>query len=97
MAKNKKVMSLAIDPGLHEQLKDYCERKVVSASSYLGDLIEKGVKIPVDEEPVIYGKSANEQNTLKVILQIPANLRGNKVALAEWLADQSSRLVSKLG
>jgi hypothetical protein len=96
MAKNKKVMSLAIDPGLHEQLKDYCERKDVSASSYLGDLIEKGVKIPVDEEPVIYGKSANE-NIFKVVLQIPANLKGNKVALAEWLADQSGRLVSKLG
>ena len=37
--KNKKVMSIAIRPELHEELKKVSKRKSLSASEYVGNLV----------------------------------------------------------
>jgi hypothetical protein len=66
MAKNKKVMSIAIRPELHEELKRYSKRKATSASSYVGDLIEKALKLEIDDEPVVIGKSIDEDDPFVV-------------------------------
>jgi len=50
---NKKVMSIAIRPELHEELKKHAKRRGLSTSSYVGDLVEESVKIDIDEEPMI--------------------------------------------
>lgn len=96
MAKNKQVMSIAIEPELHNELKDYCKRKGVSVSSHIGVLISKAVKLPVDDDPIVVGKPVDE-DVLPVILKIPANLKGNRDGLKLWMEAQTNGIVNKLG
>lgn len=96
MAKNKRVMSIAIEPELHNELQDYCKRKGVSVSSYIGILVAKGVKLSIDDDPLIVGKPADE-NVLPILLKIPGTLRGNRDGLKTWMDTQSIALVNKLG
>lgn len=96
MAKNKKVMSIAIEPELHEELKDYSRRKGLSASSYVGMLVSKALKLSIDDDPIIVGKPVDE-DVLPVILKIPAQLRGNRDSLKIWMDAQSAGIVNKLG
>ena len=96
MAKqNKKVMSIAIDPDLHVELKRYAKRRGQSASSYVQNLIEKAMKIDVDEEPIILGKPVDE-SILPVVLKIPASLKGDEDGLGAWMETQRAKLVKKL-
>jgi hypothetical protein len=95
MAKNKKVMSIAIKPELHEELKRYATRKVMSASAYVGDLIEKAMKLNVDEDPIIVGKSPDE-DVKCIVLKIPNKLRENREDLQRWMDVQSKGIVSQL-
>ena len=99
-------MSIAIEPELHDTIKEYAKRKGVSASAYIGDLVEKAVKIDIDEEPVIFGKGTDEEiipikkpagtDIMPVVLKIPAELKDNREQLTSWLASQCSALVKKL-
>jgi hypothetical protein len=93
--KNKKVMSIAIEPELHESVKEYAKRKGVSASAYIGDLVHKALKINIDEEPIVVGKPVDE-NIMAVVLKIPSELKGQKESLTEWLVSQCTALVKKL-
>lgn len=93
--KNKKVMSIAIEPETHESVKEYSKRKGVSTSAYIGDLVKKALKINIDEEPIVVGKPVDE-NVLAVVLKIPSELKGEKEKLTEWLASQCTALVKKL-
>jgi len=93
--KNKKVMSIAIEPELHESVKEYAKRKGVSASAYIGDLVKKALKINIDEEPIVVGKPVDE-NIMAVVLKIPSELKGQKETLTEWLVSQCTALVKKL-
>lgn len=95
MAKNKKVMSIAIEPELQEELKDYAKRKDVSVSSYVGDLIAKGIKLSVDEDPIVVGKPSDE-TVMPIILKLPQEYKGNKEKLTEWLATQTAAIINKL-
>lgn len=96
MAKNKKVMSIAIEPELHDELKEYSKKKGLSVSSYVGVLISKAVKLAIDDDPLVIGKPADE-DVVPVFLKIPGNLKGDKEGLKTWLDSQTSVLVSKLG
>lgn len=96
MAKNKKVMSIAIEPELHDELKQYSKKKGMSVSSYVGVLISKAVKLSIDDDPLVVGKPADE-DVLPVILKIPGSLKGDKEGLKAWMDAQTSGIVSKLG
>lgn len=96
MSKNKKVMSIAIEPELHEELKEHSKRRDMSASAYIGMLVAKAVKISADDEPIVLGKPTDKE-VVSVLLNIPASLKGNKEALGEWLDTQVKGIVSKLG
>lgn len=96
MAKNKKVMSLAIEPELHDELKEYAKKKGMSVSSYVGVLISKAVKLSIDDDPLVVGKPTDE-DVQPVILKIPNNLKGNKEGLTSWLETQIVSIVDKLG
>lgn len=92
---NKKVMSIAIDPTLHEELKKYAKRRGQSASSYVQSLIEKALKIDVDEEPMIVGKPADE-SILPVVLRVPTSLKGDLDGLKAWMEAKIGGIVNKL-
>lgn len=95
MSNNKKVMSIAIEPELHENVKEYAKRKGTSASAYIGELVKKALKINIDDEPMVIGKPVDE-DVMPVVLKIPSNLKGNKDGLTEWINAQASALVKKL-
>jgi len=92
---NKKVMSIAIEPELHDNVKEYAKRRGTSASAYIGDLVKKALKISIDEEPMVIGKPSDEE-VMPVVLKIPSNLKGNQEGLTEWLTAQCSALTKKL-
>jgi hypothetical protein len=96
MSKNKKVMSIAIEPDLHDELKSYARKKGLSVSAYIGTLVGKAVKLSIDDDPVIVGKPADE-DVIPVMLKIPANLKGDKAGLESWLSAQVLGIVNKLG
>jgi len=89
MSKNKKVMSIAIVPDLHEELKRYSKRKGLSASSYVGNLIEQAVKLNIDDDPMVIGKPIDEEVT-PVVLKIPIALKSDPDQLKRWMAAQMS-------
>jgi len=92
---NKKVMSIAIEPQLHESVKEYAKRKGMSTSSYIGELVHKALKINIDEEPIVVGKPVDEK-IIPVVLKIPSDLKGQKENLTKWLASQCIALVKSL-
>lgn len=96
MAKqNKKVMSIAIDPDLHLELKRYAKRRGQSASSYVQSLIEKAMKIDVDEEPIVVGKPVDD-SILPIVLKVPTSLKGDSDGLKAWLDVSASKIAKKL-
>jgi len=92
---NKKVMSIAIDPDLHLDLKKYAKRRGQSASSYVQSLIEKAVKIDVDEEPMVVGRPVDE-SVKPVVLRVPTSLLGDEGGLKAWLDVRTGKLAKKL-
>ena len=96
MGKNKKVMSIAIEPELHDELRDYSRKKGMSASAYVGMLVGKALKISIDEDPIVVGKPVDE-DVLPVMLKIPAKLKGQRDALKTWMDSQTAGIVNKLG
>ncbi len=103
MSKNKKVMSIAIMPDLHEELKRYSKRKGISASSYVGGLIEQAVKLNIDDDPVVFGKPIDEDVTIKpikvhndempIVLKIPVEHKSDPEALQKWLTVQMNGIL----
>lgn len=84
MSKNKKVMSIAILPEMHEDLKRVAKRKGVSSSTYVGDLVEKALKVNPDEDVVVIGKPI-EDDIQPIILKIPVSITSNHEKLKDWL------------
>jgi len=89
MSKNKKVMSIAIVPALHEELKRYSRRKGMSASAYVGNLIEQSVALNIDDDPMVIGKPIDEEVT-PVVLKVPVAFKSDPEQLKKWLASQMS-------
>lgn len=95
MANNKKVASFAIEPKLHDELKEYANKKGLSLSGYLTILVSQGLKLSIDDDPIVIGKPSGEE-ILPVILKIPANLKGDREGLQKWMDQQTAGIVSKL-
>lgn len=93
--KNKKVMSIAIRPELHEELKKVSKRKGLSASEYVGNLVEQAVKINPDEDTMVIGKPIDEEVT-PVILKIPVNLKTMPDQLEKWLNMQTNGILKAM-
>lgn len=92
MSENKKVMSIAIMPGLHEELKRYSKRKGLSASSYVGGLIEQAVKLNIDDDPLVIGKPIDEEVT-PVVLKVPNAYKSDPESLQKWLTVQMNGIL----
>jgi len=95
MTKNKKVMSLAIKPELHVELKKVAHRKQLSASSYLGNLVEQALKLNPDDEPMVIAKPMDE-DIVPIILKIPVALKGHPDKLKQWLDIQCSGILKAM-
>lgn len=92
MSKNKKVMSIAIMPELHDELKKFAKRKGLSTSAYLGVLAEQAVKINPDDDPMVIGKPIDEEVT-PVVLKIPDKLKNDRDQLEKWIQVQTTGIV----
>lgn len=95
MSKNKKVMSIAIRPELHDELKKFSKRKDQSASTYIGNLIEQAVKLNINEDPKIIGIPTDE-DVIPVVLKIPAILKQHPDKLKQWMEVQSNGIVKAM-
>jgi hypothetical protein len=95
MSKNKKVMSIAIRPELHDELKKFSKRKGLSASTYIGNLIEQAVKLNIDDDPMVIGKPTDDE-VVPVVLKIPAGLKNNPDKLKQWMEIQSNGIVKAM-
>jgi predicted CopG family antitoxin len=93
--KNKKVMSIAIRPELHEELKKISKRKGLSASEYVGNLVEQAVKINPDEDVMVIGKPVDEDVTT-IILKIPVSLKTRPDLLQDWLDKQTTGIMKAM-
>lgn len=92
MAKNKKVMSLAIRPELHDDLKRFSKRKGLSVSTYIGNLLEQVIKLNPDDDPMIIGKPVDEEIT-PVVLKIPAALKSDPDQFHKWMEVQTTGML----
>ena len=95
MAKNKKVMSIAIMPELHDELKKFAKRKGMSTSAYLGALAEQAVKINPDDDPMVIGKPVDEE-VIPVVLKIPDKFKHDKEQLEKWMQVQTAGIVKAM-
>lgn len=94
MAKNKVPASFAVAPELLAEVTDYCEKKGISRSDYIGMLLVKAIKLPIDDEPMVMSKP--EDNVIPIVLKLPRSLKGDKEGLEEWMHVQTSGIISKL-
>lgn len=95
MSKNKKVMSIAINPELHDDVKRYSKRKGLSTSEYIGNLIEQGIKINVEDDPMVIGRPADDE-IKAVVLKIPVVLRQDAEKLRAWMEVQMNGIVKAM-
>jgi uncharacterized radical SAM superfamily protein len=95
MSKNKKVMSIAIRPDLHDELKRFSKRKGLSASTYIGNLVEQAVKLNIDDDPMVIGKPVDDE-VVPVVLKIPAALKNYPDKLKQWMDVQSNGIVKAM-
>jgi len=95
MSKNKKVMSIAIKPELHDELKKLSKRKGMSASTYIGNLVEQALKLNPDDDAIVVGKPADE-DVMPVILKVPSSLIDNYEKLKNWMDVQSNGILKAI-
>ena len=95
MSKNKKVMSIAIRPELHDELKKLAKRKGLSASTYIGNLVEQAMKLNPDDDPIVVSKPADE-DVIPVVLKIPVAFKSNYDKLKTWLDVQSGGILKAM-
>lgn len=96
MSKNKEVMSLAIKPQLKEEMDRYANRKGLSRSAYIGNLIEQAVKLNIDDEPMVIGRPLDD-DVMPVVLKIPNAYKNNPEKLKQWLDIQSEGIIKAVG
>lgn len=93
--KNKKVMSIAIRPELHDELKKVSKRKGLSASEYVGNLVEQAVKLNPDEDLMVIAKPIDDE-VIPVILKIPVALKANPEQLEKWMTVQTTGILKAM-
>jgi len=69
--KKKKVVSLALEPSIHEALKRQSATKDVSVSCYVSEIIEKHLNV--------------DKGNVKIVLTIPKETTNDSGSLEQWL------------
>ncbi len=82
MSKKLKIMSLSLEPELHELLKDHAKLKGQSVSEF----IRKWCK----QYPF------NNNGVIPVVIDIPENLTGDSEGMSSYLAQKSAAIVKAL-
>jgi len=79
MSKNKKVVSLSIDPALHDSLVELKKKRGEPVSKIISDLVEKYVHIMNEST------GNGEKNVLFSVINLPNDLKGENEK-SEWIA-----------
>lgn len=95
MAKNKKVMSIAIAPDLHEVVKKYARHKRESVSEWMGKLATMATKLNIDDEVFMVGKPIDE-DVKSVMVKIPVSYLSDEEALRAYMTKMTNGIVDKL-
>jgi hypothetical protein len=95
MSTNKKVMSMAIRPELHDELAKIAHIKGVSRSAYVGDLIEQAIKVNPEEDLMVIGRPVDE-GVLPVVLKVPLSIKKDPEKLKKWLEAQMQGMYKAL-
>lgn len=74
-----KIVSLAMEPEYHTILKNHAEKKKVSVSSVVRDLVQKYL--------------ATEDDTTKIVLNVPKDVASDSGNLSRWLNSKVAAIV----
>lgn len=86
MKDNKhKIMSLSVQPEMHDQLKASAKKLGIGVSQLIRDLVHEHLDLIV-----------NDGEEIPVILRIPSELKGDEQALTEWLHLRVNRIAKTL-
>ena len=80
-----KIISLSMEPELHETLKISAKKMGCSVSHLVRELVRKHLDLIV-----------NDGEEIPVILRIPADLKGNEESLRNWLNARSGAIIKAL-
>jgi len=81
MSRNVKVVSLSLEPEMHDKLKSLSKQKGLNnVSQLIRDVLDRFLILDDDIIPVI--------------VKIPINLKGDKEGLKSWLEKKSDALVN---
>lgn len=83
--KKLKIMSLSVEPEMHELLKESAKKMGWSTSQLVRELVKRYLDLIVQDN-----------DEVPVILRIPGKLKGDKAALVEWLGVKSGAIVNAL-
>jgi hypothetical protein len=82
MNKNKNILSLSMDPEMQEFIDKCAEKKGVSRSKLMRDLVDKYL--------------VADDSVIPVILKIPGTLKGNEEGLKKWMDARAAAIVKAL-
>lgn len=82
MAKKLSIMSISIEPEMHERLKEYTERNGTDVSKFVRKWL---AQYPFDKD-----------NVVPIVFDVPKSLFGNKAALDQYIGDLAKQLVGML-
>lgn len=86
MKEKIKIMSLSLDPEMHDLIKNSAKKLGhKNASQLIRDLVSKYLDLLV-----------NDNEDIHVILKIPNELKENAVELRSWLAQKSEAITNAL-
>ena len=86
MANEKyKIVSLSIDPEMHETLKTSAKKLGTSVSKLVRDLVDKHLNLVV-----------NDDEDIPVILKIPIHLKEDPEGLEQWLNAKTKAIAKAL-
>lgn len=83
MAKNVSIVSLSLNPEMHQRLKRCAKQKGDSVSKVVRDLVDKYL--------------ISDDDIIPVILKIPVEFKGDSKELKKWLDIKADAILRVLG
>ena len=83
--KKHKIMSLSVEPEMHDLLKSSAKKLGIGVSQLVRDLVREHLDLIV-----------NDGEEIPVILRIPSELKGNPEELKKWLEIRLERICQAL-
>lgn len=80
-----KIMSLSVEPEMHELLKASSKKTGDSVSKIIRELVGKHLNLVV-----------NDGEEIPIILKVPAELKGDEEKLRKWLDSRTNAIVKAL-